>query len=184
MIVTGTILLVLTLLLVIGQAARLGMNASTRDGSSSTSSGPTPGGTAGSHALAVGDCITDAQYETRAMYPDPTPCSDPDAIFKLAYRTDSPRAAKCPDGALVGSKYVVLVSDSHLYCFALNATVGQCFAVDPVDGNFHSASCTDPRANAKVDQIIEGQTELSACPAGPSGSAVPEPPRVICTVKP
>lgn len=171
LIVIGCVLLVLSLVSIVGRAA-LRTGTSTSDRSINSSRG-----------LSVGDCITDAQYSARDMDPTPVPCSTPEAIFSLAYRGEGPTAT-CPDGLRDGSKYAVLVNTSVIYCFALDVTVGECFAVDGTSGHFRSVACTDPTANAKVDQILEGQTDLSACPAGPSGSAVPVPPRVVCTVKP
>ena len=182
LIVLGAILLVLGLLgllvnVAVGAGRKQDQSRSTTTSARTTPSAAKPSG------LSVGDCITNAQYQAADMDPDPVACGTSEAIYELAYRGEG-SASTCPDGLREESNYAVLLNKSHLYCFVLDVSAGECFEVDPDKKSFTSVACTDPTANAKVDQVIEGKTDLAACPGGPTGAAFPEPPHVVCTVQP
>lgn len=138
---------------------------------------PTP------EALQVGQCISDSQYASAEMPPQPSDCSRRDAVYELAYRGEGP-SATCPDGLREDSGYAVLFNNTDTYCFVLNVAEGQCFFVDPDAQLFTPVDCADPSANSRIDRIFDGAEDLSRCPAGPRGAAFPEPARTYCVVSP
>ncbi|CAN5267172.1 hypothetical protein BH11ACT7_BH11ACT7_13240 [soil metagenome] len=181
MIVIGAVLTVLGLLGA-GLAAFGATNDSSQVGAAS-SGAPRPSSPATDAGLQVGQCITDEQYSSAEMSPQPTDCGDRDAVYELAYQGSGPTAT-CPDGLREDSGYAVLFNSSKTFCFVLNVEEGECFFVDPDEQLFSPVDCADPTANSKIDRIFDGADDLSLCPAGPQGAAFPEPARTYCVVPP
>lgn len=132
----------------------------------------------GGSKLAVGECITNTEYEKRDMRPEPVDCSRDDAIYELASTGDG--AANCPDGKRDDSDYSALTNDRLTYCFLLNFAEGACFDVDPVQNLFTPEPCSSARV--KVERRIDGSTDSSECDAGSNAVSYPEPKRLYCLV--
>lgn len=130
--------------------------------------------------LAVGDCITDSDYDNRVMRPEAVDCSRKDAIYELASKGDG--EAKCPDGERERSDYSALTNNKTTYCFLLNLADGACVDVDTVRNLFHPAPCST--ATAKVERRIDGTTDESRCGPDANGVSYPEPKRLYCFVSP
>lgn len=172
LIVVGCVLLVLGL-------AGAGLAAlGVADDTKSTSGRPSA-----ADVLQVGQCITDGQYASAEMSPQPADCGERDAVYELVYQGEGP-AATCPDGLREKSGYAVLFNSSNTYCFVLNVEEGQCFSANPDAQLFTPVDCADPSATSRIESIIDGVEDLSLCPAGPQGAAFPEPARTYCVVPP
>lgn len=128
--------------------------------------------------ITVGQCISAQTYQEGSFAADPVDCELAEAPLQLVSKGDG--TWTCPDGKRQGTRYLALLSESRTYCFALNATEGQCFvfarAPSPVD-------CTDPTANAKIALRVDDSTDGSVC--GKVRAVVyPDPQRVYCIVEP
>jgi hypothetical protein len=185
----GTALIVIGCVLLVlgiggaGLAAALGPSAEStpvQSQTSGTASSSAPGPVTG---LRVGECITNGQYSSANMAPAPADCDLPNAVYELAYESGGPTAT-CPDGKRENSGYAVLLNNSRILCFVLNVAEGECFQVDSDVQMFNPVDCTDPAANSKIDTIIEGPADLTLCPGGARGAAIPQPPRTYCVVPP
>ena len=181
MIVAGCVL-VMVGLLGAGLAA-LGATDDAPPTATRSSGTPPPSAPGSPDGLQVGQCITDEQYASAEMSPEPTDCGERDAVYELASQGSGPTAT-CPDGLREDSGYAVLFNNSTTFCFVLNVGEGECFYVDPAAQLFSPVDCTDPAANSKIDKIFDGTDDLSLCPAGPQGAAFPEPARTYCVVPP
>jgi len=181
MIVIGSLLTVLGL--VGAGLAALGATDDPAPTGAQTSGAPSPSASGDAGGLQVGQCITDEQYASAEMSPEPTDCSERAAVYELASLGSGPTAT-CPDGLREDSGYAVLFNSAKTFCFVLNVGEGECFHVDPDAQLFSPVDCTDPSANSKIDKIFDGTDDLSQCPAGPQGAAFPEPARTYCVVPP
>ena len=85
-----------------------------------------------------------------------------------AHHHPSHRVAICPYGR-ADSGVGDCITESQFAAGSMDA--------EPVD-------CTDPKADARIDRVLDGAADLSACPSGPSGVAFPEPKRTFCTAAP
>ena len=181
MIVVGCVLVVLG----VGGVGLAALGASNESApvQSQPPNGARPSATSSPSGLAVGECITNSQYASANMSPDSADCTLPDAVYELAYEGAGP-SATCPDGEREDSGYAVLLNNSHILCFVLNVSEGECFEVDPHAQMFNPVDCADPTANSKIDTIIEGFSDLSLCLGGARGAAFPEPARTYCVVPP
>ncbi len=177
MIVSGCVLLVLGLAGV-GVATLSALHAlSSGHGQSSATSPSAPEG------LHVGECITDQQYASAEMSPEPTDCNKRAAVYELAHQGTGPTAT-CPDGLREDSGYAVLFNSSRTYCFVLNVEEGECFHVEPAAQLFSPLDCDDPAANSKIDRVVDGVADPSLCGGGAQGATFPEPARTYCVVAP
>jgi hypothetical protein len=173
----GTVLIVVGCVLMVLGLLGAGLTAL---GASGASRSPATGSSGG---LEVGQCITDQQYASAEMSPQPTDCGEREAVYELASQGSGP-GATCPDGLREDSGYAVLFNSATTFCFVLNVGEGECFYVDPGAQLFSPVDCTDPTANSKIDKVFDGTDDLSLCPAGPQGAAFPEPARTYCVVPP
>lgn len=185
---SGTVMIVIgSLLTVLGLVgaglAALGATDDLAPTGAQSSGAPSPPASGDPDGLQVGQCITDEQYASAEMSPQPTDCSEPAAVYELASQGTGPTAT-CPDGLREDSGYAVLFNSAKTFCFVLNVGEGECFHVDPDAQLFSPVDCTDPSANSKIDKIFDGTDDLSLCPAGPQGAAFPVPARTYCVVPP
>ncbi len=168
LIIAGSVLLALSLLGIIGNIAKHAGKAAQEV--------EHPNG------LAVGECITDGEYSQADMSPKPVDCSEPEAVYQLAYRGSG--TATCPDGERENSDYAVLTNSASTYCFTINLAEGSCYRVDAKNNTFDRVSCTDPKATTKVAQRIDGKSDPALCGADMTSVTFPEPPRVYCLEAP
>ncbi|MCW1820191.1 hypothetical protein A5731_14720 [Mycolicibacterium conceptionense] len=185
MIVIGAVLLVLGVLGIAGRAASR-TSESNSSSASSTSSVPSTSSSSGSSKsgdagdLAVGECLTGAQYAAAGSDLTPTDCSDPDAIYELVSKGGG--AATCPDGKRADSDYNVLMDDSRTFCFIPVLEEGKCFDIE--DKLITAVECSDPDAVIKIVKRVDGSTDTAVCDSGSHAVAFPEPARVYCAEAP
>ncbi|MBX8687277.1 hypothetical protein GO011_07515 [Mycobacterium sp. 20091114027_K0903767] len=176
MIVIGVVLLVFGLLGLAGRVASRTSESSSSSGAGSSRSGGSGDG------LAVGDCITGAQYAAADMNLTPVSCSDADVVYALASKGG--RSATCPDGKRDDSDYAVLMNESRIYCFILDIEEGECFDIDEASKLVTPVECSDPKAVTKIVKRVDGSTDTAVCDSGGQAVAFPEPKRVYCADDP
>jgi hypothetical protein len=161
LIVIGSVILALSVLGILGQAQRHGHGAANA-------------------GLAVGQCITDAEFGARIMDPDVVDCGGPNALYELASRGDG--AAVCPDGKREDSRYALLVNDSLTLCFVPNLREGACYHADAYSNLISPRDCADSTANTEVARRVDGQA--NACGPGTKDVSFTVPARSYCLQRP
>jgi hypothetical protein len=135
----------------------------------------------GANEANVGDCVkvvkggVDAELEVVG-------CRTADATYKIALELEMPE--RCPSGSYV--EYSAIGLGGWSLCLALNATAGQCFKNDLVDG-FALITCA--AADFKVVTVLVNKAGKNACPPpppnvlfSPEPLVYPTPPLTICLV--
>jgi hypothetical protein len=169
LIVTGAVILGLSLL---GGVGRASMSGSSTDSDL--------GRLDADNSLTVGQCVADDEFGQGA--PEPIDCSNSIATMELASRGGA--NADCPDGkGRDDTDYTTLFWEDATMCFAANLIERNCYAVNmesTSEAPFIFEACNDPRATIKVVQRFDGTTDAAQCPTGTKPIAYPQPARLYC----
>ncbi|WP_053718653.1 LppU/SCO3897 family protein [Saccharothrix sp. NRRL B-16348] len=131
--------------------------------------------TSGAANAEVGDCVSvTAEADNRAEV-DTLDCSADRASYKVGKVLETTDAG-CPEEGLY-TEIVPAVGGGYKLCLLPNMAEGACYKPDEGTG-FVKTECTGPET-IKVTKVIEGSTDLEACPDG-AGMAYPEPPVTYC----
>lgn len=141
---------------------------------------PTTETSRGANEANVGDCVKvvkgglDAELEVLE-------CGTPDAIYRVALEPEM--GERCPTGPY--TEYSMTGLGGWSLCLALDARPGQCFATFVADVGFAATDCA--AADVKVEAVLTGTADRTACPPPPPNVAFhprplvyPTPPLTIC----
>ena len=125
----------------------------------------------------VGDCVSvSAESDNRADV-ETLDCSADQASYQVGKVLEATDATCPEDGLYTEIVPAGGVGDGYKLCLLPNMAEGACYKPDDGSG-FVKTGCTGPET-IKVTKVIQGATELEACPDG-AGMAYPEPPVTYC----
>jgi hypothetical protein len=128
----------------------------------------------------VGQCITQADFQSGNVTATPRDCAGFDAIFEVASKGDA--SANCPDGKLEGSAYSFLRKGSTTLCLMVNLKQSQCYTVSGTgdDLSFALADCAGSGIRMRVARRDDDSSDHSLCPPGTKAISYPNPARLYC----
>ncbi|WP_158848409.1 LppU/SCO3897 family protein [Saccharothrix deserti] len=133
--------------------------------------------TSGPANAEVGDCVSvTAETDNRAEV-DTHDCSADKASFKVGKVLDATDATCPEEGLYTEIAPAGSVGDGYKLCLLPNMAEGACYKPDEGTG-FVKTECTGPET-IKVTKVVQGSTDLEACPDG-AGMSYPEPPVTYC----
>lgn len=160
LIVTGSILLALS---VLGTIGRLGETSSQS-----------------ARSAHVGQCLSQSDFQDSDLTAPPRDCASPDSIFEVAARGDG--SANCPDGKIDGSAYAFLRKGTTTLCLILNLKQDQCYTATGTADNpsFAVATCAGAGPRIKVVKRDDESSDHELCPEGTRAVSYPKPARLYC----
>ncbi|WP_156428040.1 MULTISPECIES: hypothetical protein [unclassified Mycobacterium] len=171
LIITGAVILVLSLLVGGLRAAGSGTAADESTGIGHLDSG---------ESLAVGQCVAQDEFGDGA--PTSTDCSDPTATMELA-SLGGPDA-ECPDGKRRdATDYTTLFWDNATMCFLANLVEGECYAINMenrFEAPFIREDCAGSSATIRIVQRFDDTTDATQCPTATKPISYPRPARLYC----
>ncbi|MFD7653693.1 hypothetical protein ACFV4N_06910 [Actinosynnema sp. NPDC059797] len=130
---------------------------------------------AGGGSTEAGDCVdVTSEFEDNPEVKS-LDCDDDRASFKIGAVVDDMEAA-CPDE---GSYSEVSAGDGgRKLCLLPNMVEGACYQPEEAGTGFDKSECAGP-STIKVTKVVQGSTDLEACPDS-AGMSYPQPPVTYC----
>jgi hypothetical protein len=126
----------------------------------------------------VGNCIRVNSASEENADVETVDCTDPAAVLKVAKKLDDD-SASCPDDGYAKYTQSGGKTGDFALCLMLNAREGECFS--GAEGGVEKSQKVDcARAEARIDKVITGSADETACSEGTQPLVYPEPPTVYC----